>query len=297
MSALRDFLTVSRARIQLVSLASALLGPSMAAHSLYGLGDADVLLFVALFYINVTFACNINCYYDRDVDRLYKRELYFATERLGNRLKYTMAMEILASLIITAILLIHGKWLAAVLSLTGLFLAYSYSAPPLRIKGKGKYSPLPVMIGVYVLPIIAGYSILSMDFSLYFWGFLTGYFFLNLGINLVNVAEDVDVDAKAGIRTIGVEKGAKDMLRIAWISQLLGVSAPLFLLPMLRWNIWVIAFFVLSLITAIYPFMEIFALYRSPDPLKAAKKGGKNLPKWFVITRYPLLLMAIFALL
>ena len=297
MSALKDFLTVSRWKIQLVSLASALLGPSMAAHSIYTLGKADVLLFVALFYINVTFACNINCYYDRDVDRLYKRELYFATKRLGRGLAEIMALEVPASLIITAVLLIHGKWLAALLSLLGLFLAYSYSAPPLRIKGKGKYSPLPVMIGVYVLPIIAGYSVLSMDFSPYFWGLLTGYFFLNLGINLVNVAEDVDVDAKAGIRTVGVEKGAKAILRAAWISQLLGVSAPLFLLPMLRMNIWVLAFFIISLITALYTFIEIFALYRSPDPLKAAKKGGKNLPKWFVITRYPLLLMAIFSLL
>ena len=269
----------------------------MAAHSLYELGNADVLLFVALFYINVTFACNINCYYDRDVDRLYKRELYFATERLGKRLSVIMALEVLASLIITTVLLIHGKWLAAVLSLLGLFFAYSYSAPPLRIKGRGKYSPLPVMIGVYVLPIIAGYSVLSMDFSPCFWGFLTGYFFLNLGINLVNVAEDVDVDAKAGIRTIGVEKGARVVLRTAWISQLLGVSAPLFLLPMLRMNLWVLSFFILSLITALYTFFEIFALYLSLDPLKAAKKGGKNLPKWFVITRYPLLLMAIFALL
>ena len=296
MQSLKDFLTVSRWKIQLVSLASALLGPSIAAKSIYDLGNMDVLLFIALFYVTVTFSCNINCYYDRDVDRLYKKELYFATERLGTGLRYMMALEIILALVLAGILLLHGKWLASSLALLGLFLAYSYSAPPFRIKGKGKYSPLPVMIGVYVLPIIAGYSVLSMDFSPYFWGFLTGYFFLNLGINLVNVAEDVDVDARAGIRTVGVEKGAKDILKWAWVSQLVGISTPFFLIPMLNMNIWTMLFLALSVITAAYTFMEIFALYRSKDPLKSAKIGGKKLPKWFIITRYPLLLMAILSL-
>ena len=303
MSLLRDFLTVSRAKIQIVSLASALLGPSMAAHRLSDLLKTDVLLFIALFYITVTFSCNINCYYDRDVDRLYKKELYFAAERLGNRLKKIMLFEVLLAIIISVFLIIGGRWLAGSLALLGLILAYIYSAPPFRVKSRGIWSPFPVMIGVYVLPIIAGYSIISMDFRPIFWLFLTGYFFLNLGINLVNAAEDIDVDKKMGIETIAVRLGAKKTLKIALISQIIGIFTPIAMYmdiyagknPSYPLIIWF--FLIISAISALYVALHIFFLFNSENALKAAKKGGKLVPLWFIITRYPLLFMVLFGLL
>ena len=297
MQSLRDFLTVSRANIQAVSLASALLGPSMAASTLSDLLRTDVLLFIALFYITVTFSCNINCRYDMDVDRLYKKDLYFATKRLGKRLDMIMAVELILGIAISLLLMERGKWIAGGLGLLGIFLAYAYSAPPLRVKKRGALSPLPVMVGVYVLPIIAGYSVLSTDFPPMFWLFLTGYFFLNLGINMVNMAEDTDVDEKMGIETLAVRIGAKRTLKMAALSQALGVLAPVSLLIFLNDNcLLVIAFFLLALFKAIQVFHEIFMLSKEEDAVSAAKKGGKRLPSWFVTTRYPLLFMALFAL-
>jgi len=294
----RDFLTVSRARIQIVSLASALLGPSMAASSISDLMSTDVLLFILLFYITVTFSCNINCYYDRDVDRLYKKDLYFATERLGKRLNYIMATEVVSGLAISLILIMRGRWIAGSLGVLGLFLAYAYSSPPLRVKRRGLISPVPVMVGVYVLPIIAGYATISTEFPVLFWAFLTGYFFLNLGINLVNAAEDADVDSRAGIETLAVRLGVKRTLGIAVLSQVMGLLAPVSMFLYLNDNcLIVLAFFLLSLFKAVQVLYEIYGIYTADDPLKAAKEGGKRLPAWFVGTRYPLLFMAIFALL
>ncbi len=298
MQSFLDLLTVSRAKIQMVSLASALLGPSMAASTFSDLLNTNVLLFMALFYITVTFSCNINCYYDRDVDRLYKKELYFATKRLGKRLEYIMAMEVVLGIAISIMLIISGKWLAGSLGLLGMFLAYAYSAPPLRVKAKGALSPIPVMVGIYILPIIAGYSVISMDFNPPFWLFLAGYFFLNLGINLVNAAEDIDVDSKMGIETLAVKLGARSTLKIAAISQAFGLLAPISMFIYLNDKcLIVLVFFVLALLKAFQTFHEILRISRSEDPLKAAKEGGKKVPVWFVSTRYPLLLMAIFALL
>ena len=298
MQAFRDFLTVSRARIQIVSLASALLGPSMAASSMSDLVSTDVLLFILLFYITVTFSCNINCYYDRDVDRLYKKDLYFATERLGKRLNYIMAAEAVSGLAISLILILRGRWITGSLGVLGLFLAYAYSSPPLRVKRRGLISPVPVMVGVYVLPIIAGYATISTEFPVLFWAFLTGYFFLNLGINLVNAAEDADVDSRAGIETLAVRLGVKRTLAIAVLSQVMGLLAPVSMFLYLNDNcLIVLAFFLLSLFKAVQVLYEIYGIYTADDPLKAAKEGGKKLPAWFVGTRYPLLFMAIFALL
>ncbi len=298
MQSLRDFLTVSRAKIQMVSLASALLGPSMAASTIYDLIDADVLLFIALFYIIVTFSCNINCYYDMDVDRLYKKELYFATKRLGKRLKYVMLAEVALGIAVSGALMFRGKWLAGSLGLLGLFLAYAYSSPPIRVKSRGALSPVPVMVGVYILPIIAGYSVLSMSFTPLFWLFLAGYFFLNLGINLVNAAEDIDVDSKMDIETLAVKLGAEKTLKIAAVSQALGLIAPVSMFLYFHDTcIVVVAFFLLALLKAFQAFHEILGISRSDDPLKAAKEGGKRVPVWFVSTRYPLLLMALFSLL
>ena len=297
MQSLRDFLTVSRAKIQAVSLASALLGPSMAASAISDLLRTDVLLFIALFYITVTFSCNINCRYDMGVDRLYKKELYFATKRLGKRLDMIMAVEVILGVTISLLLIVRGKWIAGGLGLLGIFLAYAYSTPPMRMKKRGALSPIPVMVGVYVLPIIAGYSVLSTHFPLMFWLFLTGYFFLNLGINMVNMAEDTDVDEKMGIETLAVRIGAKRTLKIAAVSQALGILAPVSLLIFLNDNcLLVIAFFLLALFKSIQVFYEIFMLSKEDDAVSAAKKGGKRLPSWFVTTRYPLLFMAIFAL-
>jgi 4-hydroxybenzoate polyprenyltransferase len=296
--AFRDFLTVSRARIQIVSLASALLGPSMAASSISDLMSMDVLLFILLFYITVTFSCNINCYYDRDVDRLYKKNLYFATERLGKRLNYIMATEAVSGLAISLILILRGRWITGSLGVLGLFLAHAYSSPPLRVKRRGLISPVPVMVGVYVLPIIAGYATISTEFPVLFWAFLTGYFFLNLGINLVNAAEDADVDSRAGIETLAVRLGVKRTLGIAVLSQVMGLLAPVSMFLYLNDNcLIVLAFFLLSLFKAVQVLYEIYGIYTADDPLKAAKEGGKKLPAWFVGTRYPLLFMAIFALL
>ena len=298
MQAFRDFLTVSRARIQIVSLASALLGPSMAASSMSDLMSTDVLLFILLFYITVTFSCNINCYYDRDVDRLYKKDLYFATERLGKRLNYIMATEAVSGLTISLILILRGRWITGSLGVLGLFLAYAYSSPPFRVKRRGLISPVPVMVGVYVLPIIAGYATISTEFPVLFWAFLTGYFFLNLGINLVNAAEDADVDSRAGIETLAVRLGVKRTLGIAVLSQVMGLLAPVSMFLYLNDNcLIVLAFFLLSLFKAVQVLYEIYGIYTADDPLKAAKEGGKRLPAWFVGTRYPLLFMAIFALL
>ena len=58
---LKDFLIISRAKIQLVSFASATLGITFAAESLQDFLSWDVLAFIILFYVLITFACNINC--------------------------------------------------------------------------------------------------------------------------------------------------------------------------------------------------------------------------------------------
>ncbi|MEF8874995.1 MAG: hypothetical protein V5A88_10065, partial [Candidatus Thermoplasmatota archaeon] len=75
MGRIRAFLEISRWRIQLVSLATILLGPLYAAESISALINIDLLLFGILFFFTVTFACNINCYHDREVDALKKKHL------------------------------------------------------------------------------------------------------------------------------------------------------------------------------------------------------------------------------
>ena len=157
----RCFLRVSRWQIQLVSLATVLIGPLFAADGFREIISMDVFLFGILFYSVVTFACNINCYYDVDVDSLRKVELADSVKYLGKKLVVAMFLEVFVAFFAVIMLILRGHFLVGVLGLTGLFLAYGYSAPLIRVKSKGAVSPLPVILGVYVLPPVAGHMIVD----------------------------------------------------------------------------------------------------------------------------------------
>lgn len=294
---LRSFLIVSRWEIQLVSFASATLGPILAASNLRELLNMDVGLFIVLFYLVATFSCNINCYYDVDVDALYKKRLSNAVRAIGRRrMAVIMTAEVLLAIAISIILALHGHLITSILAITGLLFAWAYSSPPFRAKGHGLWGQLLVNTGIYVLPLLGGYLILSGEIAVAVWAFILLYAIMNTGINLVNSAEDYQEDKEIGIRTAAHALGIKRTMRLAVFLMLTGYLSLLFiLLAFYRKGGWsgIAGVSILSVAALFFIFDTVKCTLPEADMAGQAKRCGKRVPLWFVITRYPIWLFLL----
>lgn len=303
MRALKHFLAISRARVQVVSFASATLGIFLGADTFGEVLSLDVLTYILLFFTLITFACNVNCVFDVAVDRLRKRELAAAVMYFGTRkIRALLIFEGVFAIVLSVFLIFRGHWEVALLALLGLYFGWAYSAPPLRVKGKGAIGPIPVVLGVYVVPIIAGYLLVNNQLTFLFLGFVGGYAVMNLGINLVNTCEDYSEDRILGIRTIAHALGLRRTLNIAFVSSLTGGGVALWcllgmgyekIMQITEFSLLALLFYVTSLFTVFFTSYEIMKVGAARNLEKSAKIHAKKMPKWFVITRYPMWLYVL----
>lgn len=306
MGKLRDFMTISMARIQLGTLPHATLGLFLAAGSLSELVDLSVLAYILLYFILITFACNINCLYDYEVDKKYKTHYKEAVDGLGHRtVRRILLAEVAIALFLICYLFSQRYYLTASLASLGLFFSYAYSANPLRIKKRGILSPFPVMIGLYTLPLLGGWFLLSKSIDLCFILFVLGYALMNEGFTLVNTCEDCEEDRIEGIRTWAHVFGLRMTLRIAHLFSLGGVLS-LFVLVFLLFTssgpLDARVFLSLPLIIALVGGLavSIAQVKRSgfgENLQVSSKQYARKMPIWFASTRYPMLLIALFILL
>ncbi len=297
MERIKAFLEVSRWKIQLVSLATILLGPLYSAEFLSEIFTYDVLFFALYFLFTITFACNINCYYDRGVDSLGKKHLSNSVDIVGlSNLKKIMIVESIFIFALFFFFIYRNQLVVALLGLLGWVFAYIYSSPPTRLKSKGPLGVIPVNLGVYVLPILAGYLIIDPNISLDFLLFILGYVLLNLGINLVNVAEDYDVDKRCNIFTIAHKLGIRKTMSLASVTTILGGIIVLITLYLQVNTTYSTITFLLLLITVVFTSLDISSTLLTGDIKTSAQTKGKRLPLYFISTRYPMVLILLLSL-
>ena len=295
----KAFLIVSRANIQIGTLPHATLGMFLGANSYQNLFDLSVLIYISLYFTLITFACNLNCLYDRDVDRHYKSSLFHAIEVLGiKRVKILIFLELVLSSLLISLLYMRGHLITTILSLLGLFSGYIYSAAPPRIKAKGFFSPFPVLIGLYMFPLLGGWFLFENSFTAYFILFVIGYAFMNEGFTLVNMCEDYCEDEKEGIRTWAHVFGIKNPLAIANFFTAFGYLCFFSLLFIfLNLNAFLAILFLFIFIFALtYSLKDVLNAFHAKNPQESSKKYGKKMPLWFVITRYPLFFATLLAM-
>jgi 4-hydroxybenzoate polyprenyltransferase len=300
---IKAFLRVSRANLLVASFGHATLGMFLGAMLISELFRIEVPLYIALHYSIAFFACNINCYFDYEVDKRYKKYMSNSVEIISkSKLKLIIVIEFLIAIILIILFFILGYSIISFLAIIGLIGAYSYSAEPFRIKKHGIISPLPILI-LYTLPIVGGWLIFRTVFSLVIIIFLIGYVLMNEGFTLVNVCEDYAEDKKEKIITWAHYFGLKKTLLVAFLFSISGllctVAMGLKLYNNFNGIIHLPALIMIFASTAliIKASFEVGEVYKSKDPETKSKEYGKRLQKWFLITRYPLILTAIFILL
>jgi len=298
---LRDFLAISRANIQLASLPTATLGIILTASAWGDIFSLKSLLFILLFFTLLTYACNLNCLYDLDVDSKFKTYMSDAVRSYGiSRLIRLLRWELILAVFLIGLLCIVEKTLLYTLAVFGMLLGFIYSAPPIRMKSRGLLSFAPVMFGLYFLPIPTGGFLVSQHISLKLILFAIGYALLMQGITFINTCEDYEEDNEASIATfahrVGIRKAlvwgsicvmgggsfTLSMLVVLKHKQLLGPRILLFLL--------LVALFVTVLL---WIARTLYFVSCSPDPLYFSKVYAPRMRYWFMLTRYPLMAMAL----
>lgn len=254
----------------------------------------------------ITFSCNLNCYYDMDVDKRHKTDMFQAMSNLGKKtVKVLMIIELSVVAIITVVFLLFGFYITVILTFVGITLSILYSAEPFRIKKRGIWSPFPVLIGLYMLPILGGFFISKAIFiPLQVLLFVIGYGLFNEGITLVNTCEDFAEDQEEGIKTWAHVFGLKWTLRVAFIFTLVGtMTANISLLLLLLTKNLLTIFFPITVVILILSFVisiktskDIYDVSRESDLEESAKKHAPKMPIWFITTRYPLMVVSLLLL-
>jgi 4-hydroxybenzoate polyprenyltransferase len=300
---IKDFLVISRANIQIASLPTAAVGVILAAGGASELWNISVFLYILLFFLVLTFACNLNCLADADVDSKFKKRMSEAVRSLGGtRMRAILVCEALLAAGSIVGLALLKKNIIYLLGVSALGIAYVYSAPPLRIKRRGWLSPLPVMFGLYALPPLGGWYLVRGRLSGFILVFALGYAMLMEGITIINTCEDYPEDESSGIRTLAHALGIRRTLVLgAWLAGIGGIMDLALLLgtkavgaalgPMTLAVIGVLGSLYAWTVASIV--RVLWRVSRSDDPAGQSKTQAKLMPGWFLKTRYSLFFMAL----
>lgn len=297
-----NFLVTSRANIQVASLPTAALGVLLAAKNRADIFDPAVILYIILFFTVLTYSCQINCLNDLEVDEKYKKYLSNAVRSLGiPALKTFMTIELLIAGITIFFLCFLKKNIIYSLAFFGIISGYAYSAPPLRVKKRGILSPLPVMFGLYFLPIIAGWFIVEGKLSVFIFLFGMGYALIMQGITFINTCEDFEEDKISGVRSLAHVIGVGKTLYMGSIFVFAGGFVELCLISYkIKINVlgFVPSFAVLIIsaffaVSIIYIARNLYLIGKSGKALVLCKRYAVKMPMWFLITRYPLFFICL----
>src|SRR5258707_3283795 len=158
---------------------------------------------ILVFFFLFAFGDMINCLADRDLDAVYKPHLSEAVYGLGVRF---VTFQVWASALLALALSIHlswtmNRWIFLVMVAIGLVLGAAYSVKPVQLKGRGVAQIFCLWLIIFVGPMLFVAFLLDAAISIPVLVFAAAYGALQMGVILVNTAEDYPEDLEAGITT------------------------------------------------------------------------------------------------
>lgn len=253
---------------------------------------------IFVFFLLFAFGDMINCLADRDLDAIYKPHLSEAVYGLGVKF-------VTAQIIITALLAVSlsahlsytlGRISLVLLTVIGLLLGAAYSVEPVRLKRRGLLQLLCLWTIIFVGPMIFIAQLVAMEISAKVLLFAAAYGALQMGIILINTAEDYPEDKAAGIRTTIVSLGLHRGVSLAyWLTVVgaIGVVTTLLWFFTARHSILIVLIGVLPVAAACsYVLFSIGSLVRTiskSDVESSAlivKASAKMVPVWVTIVAW-----------
>lgn len=253
---------------------------------------------IFVFFLLFAFGDMINCLADRDLDAVYKPHLSEAVYGLGVGF---VTFQVVATAALALILSAHlawklNRWLLVVLVAIGLALGAAYSVQPFRLKGRGLAQLVCLWLIIFVGPMWL-VSLLINDWpSAELLVFAAAYGALQMGVILINTAEDYPEDLEANIRTTIVSLGLHRGIALAFWLTAFGVAGAIGALTMVFWQrgvrgLWWLLL-LLAVVACVYVLTEILRLkssIKSADlatSIQTVKRAAKRVPLWLTIVAW-----------
>lgn len=250
---------------------------------------------VFIFFLLFAFGDMINCLADRDLDAVYKPHLSEAVYGLGVGF---VKFQVIATAVLALVLSFHlawaiDRWLLFVLVAIGLLLGAAYSVKPVQLKGRGLAQLICLWLIIFVGPMLFVGLLVDAVPSLPVLVFAAAYGTLQMGIILVNTAEDYPEDLQAGITTSVVALGLHRGIGLAFWLVVLGAFGILItLIFMFRQrvsdSIWILALLP-ALVACLYVITSLASLRRLitgatlNDTIRIVKHTAKRVPLWVTL--------------
>jgi 4-hydroxybenzoate polyprenyltransferase len=256
---------------------------------------------VFIFFLLFAFGDMINCLADRDLDAVYKPHLSEAVYGLGVKF---VTFQVIATAALALVLSFHlawalNRWLLFVLVAIGLVLGASYSVKPVQLKGRGLAQLICLWLIIFVGPMLFVSLLVDTFPSLSVIVFAAAYGTLQMGVILVNTAEDYPEDLNARITTSVVALGLHRGIALAfWLIVIgaVGVLATLVLMFRQRGSelVWALAM-VPVMVACFYVVTSVGGLQRLisgatlEESIRAVKQAAKRVPLWVTIVAWSVL--------
>ncbi len=260
---------------------------------------------VFLFFLLFAFGDMINCLADRDLDAVYKKSLSEAVYGLGVPfVKFQIGSAVVVAVLIAAHLSWRlGRWLLLGMVIVGLALGAAYSVAPVRLKGRGVAGAICLWLIIFVGPMLLAavlvHPVLAADVTAITLAFGT----LQMGVTLVNTAEDYPEDLEAGVRTSVIALGLERGIRLALLLVIGGGACILWLLGRRLTADGTGYGLLVALLPAaaacLFVAGRIGQLSRAmrPVPLEQqialVKRSAKEVPLWFTVNAWSVFVAAL----
>jgi alpha-ketoglutarate-dependent taurine dioxygenase/1,4-dihydroxy-2-naphthoate octaprenyltransferase len=255
-------------------------------------------------YLLFNFGDLVNTYADRGVDAVYKSHLSNAIFELGDQgVRWQMRASVASTVAISLWLTRHtGRWQFVPLTVIGWALGFQYSWQPLHLKSRGVWQLAAQWAVIFFGPMAYTASLVTRFPRPAVLTLAGAYGLLQVGVLMLNNAEDYTEDRAAGLRTAIVALGLHRSMRVAqaltggagllalgsfgylYKSEKLPKAAYLSLLPLAG----AVAFIAQG-------YEQVNQQIAGKDEAAATaiiKESGRLIPKWLMATAYTSLLAA-----
>jgi len=256
---------------------------------------------IFIFFLLFAFGDMINCLADRDLDAIYKPHLSEAVYGLGVGF---VKFQVVATAVVAVVLTAHlswqlHRWILLPLVVIGLVLGAGYSVKPVQFKGRGLAQLVCLWLIIFVGPMLFISLLVSTVPSAAVVVFAAAFGAMQMGIILVNTAEDYPEDLEAQIKTTIVALGLKRGINVAfWLTAIGALSLVVTLGVIFRQRsvqtIWLLAMLP-AVIACIYVLIDIGKLKQTiaDQTLEAAiqtvKHSAKRVPVWLTVVAWSML--------
>jgi 4-hydroxybenzoate polyprenyltransferase len=259
---------------------------------------------IFVFFLLFAFGDMINCLADRDLDAVYKPHLSQAVYGLGVRF---VTFQVVATAAVAVILSAHlawrlNRWSLLPLVAIGIFLGAAYSVPPFRLKGRGVAQLFCLWLIIFVGPMWLVSLLIDNWPSPQLLIFAAAYGGLQMGVILVNTAEDYPEDLEANINTTIVSLGLHRGIELSlWLTTagVLGSIGALALIFQQRpvHGVWCLLLFPAAM-ASLYVLTDVLRLRRSiagadlETSIKTVKRTAKKVPLWLTLVAWSMAVAA-----